>query len=1047
MNVNWISHLENLLDKKRSRERSDHAKEIKTERKVHRYSSHQGSTHQGNTHQGNTHQGNTHQGNTHQESTHQGNTHQGNTHQGNTHQECSPPLSRQHVGGDHLGSPPKCDYRQLHAYRIEKAILENYKKEHIRELYPWQAECLSLLKTVRWEEGESFLFVAPTSGGKTLVAEIFAFEQMDQTEKTFFLFPLNSLINEKMSYLKKLCRGTSIKVGSELAENDIVLCTYERMNNYLNRNKLEGQGGMGGMEVGMEVGTNVGMNVGMNVGVKLGMGGCPPQGSSANPQGSSANRGGDPPHNYLIVIDEFHLISEKGRGIYIENIISKIIFLNRKQRQAKIKVICMSGTLNNFPALKKWMNAKIYVSPYRRPQEIKEHYICNCGVYRKEKEGCPFSYLCNVYDFYRSWADKSGEQGAKRFLYNVASVSSFKRCNLSDEMNTFHQNTKGNIAHFLKMKKNPSVNNSLVHSLLCFSLHSRVNNLNTLIFCSTKKNCEVYISLINQYFSAFPVEDTPEDVQLRRDKLNESIRQLDGYAHSTMSKLVANGICYYYSDITNSVKRLIEVAYKEKTLFLLTCTSTLSVGLNLLVDRVLISSPFIAQNFLSITQYRQMIGRAARQKKGDSFLLVEKRHEKKMLQIFQESCTNITSTMNDGGSLDEMEKYLIEFLCLVDARPVSLRDVVVMLSFSLCFAEVTQGSETQSSETELSEAQFGERQLCETKLGETKLMEGQLCETKLMEGHSADQSANQTADQSANQPDDQSANQPDDQPAHHPAAASAPGCPLEVDEENFTPSERAFYEAKKEQIHAVLNVLIQHKCVQVESNRRRLRLTNFCRSLCVSNFTASFGSELLLEVKKYDRVHLFNHSFHLCYLCSAHNLNVASFSYCLPFLKNLIGMICSDSHTKHIIFQVLEFDSDVINMLALRNQNNCFWKKRKKYFAEDQMERKHNKLYLSILLFLHLKGTTCSALCSLFKITEDVLQSVLQHTYMHVHILISFFDQLDEWILSSLLRKFLLNFRACRLASEEGGRARAPRGRRALRGGHTRERSANERPG
>ncbi|EUD65888.1 DNA polymerase theta subunit [Plasmodium inui San Antonio 1] len=908
MNVNWITKLENLLDKKSSRERSDHTKVIKTERKLHNHSS---------------------------------------------HQEYSPPFRKQHVKGDHLGGTPECDYQQLHAYRIEEAIIENYKKEQIKELYPWQVECLSELKRVRWEERESFLFVAPTSGGKTLVAEIFAFEQMDKTEKTFFLFPLNSLINEKMSYLKKLCRGTNIKVGSELAENDIVLCTYEKMNNYLNRNKLESQ----------EVGMGVSMGVGMD----------------SWSAGRSANPGGHSYHNFIVVIDEFHLISEKGRGIYIENIISKIMFLNR--REAKIKVICMSGTLNNLPILRKWMNARIYVSPYRRPQEIKEHYICNYGVYRKEKDGCPFSYLCNVYDFYQTWEDKSAEQGATRCLPNVSNVSSFKRCHLSEGMKTFHQNTKNNIAHFLKMR-NPSVNSSLVHSLLCFSLHSRVNNLSTLIFCSTKKNCEVYVSLINQYFSAFPVEQTPKEVKLRRDKLNESILQIDAYAHSTMSKLVVNGICYYYSDITNPVKRLIEVAYKEKTLFLLTCTSTLSVGLNLLVDRVLIASPFIAQNFLSVTQYRQMIGRAARQKNGDSFLLLEKKHEKKMLQIFQENCTNITSTMNDGGSLEEMEKYIIEFLCLLDARPVSLRDVVAMLSFSLCFAEVALSREALSRK-DLS--------------GETL---------------SREPSPRKCPDQSPQR------------------------LPLEVDEENFTPSERVFYEAKKEQIHAVLNVLIQHKCVQMQSNRRTFRLTNLCRSLCVSNFTVSFGSQLLSEVKSYDRLYLFNHSFHLCYICSAHNLNIASFSYYLPFLKNLISKICSDNYTKHIIFHVLQFDSDIINMLALKNQNNYFWNRKKKnFFSDDHMERKHNKLYLSIFLFLYLKGTTCSVLCSLFKITEDVLQSVLEHTYMHVHILISFFEQLGEWILSSLLKKFLQNFKTCRASSEDERRAKGAMGRRTINAG------------
>ncbi|ANQ10687.1 DNA-directed DNA polymerase [Plasmodium coatneyi] len=948
MNVNWITHLQNLLDKKGSHEISDHGKVRKTESKVNK--------------------------------------------QHGSQQGCRPPLSRQHGGGDHLGSTPQGNYQQLNAYCINRAIVENYERENIKELYPWQAECLNQLKTVKWNEGESFIFVAPTSGGKTLVAEIFAFEQMHRTEKTFFLFPLNSLINEKMSYFQKLCSGTNIKVGSAFSENDIVLCTYERMNNFLNRNYLEGQQEGADSQTDHQMDHQMDRQIDRQMGV-----------DKWSPQGVSSTPGKHSPQNYIVVIDEFHLISEKGRGIYIENIISKILFLNRKQ--AKIKVICMSGTINNFPTLKKWMNAKIYVSPYRRPQEITEHYICNCGVYRKEKEGCPFSYLCNVHDFYETWEDKSNE-GKLRCVYNVGNVGNFKRCNLSEDVTTFYQNTRNNIAHFLKVR-NLSLNNNLINSLLFFSLHSRVNKLNTLIFCSTRKNCEVYVRLINQYFSAFPVDDTPREVQLERDKLNEKIRQLDEYAYSSMSRLVSNGICYYYSDIANSIKRLIEVAYKEKTLFLLTCTSTLSVGLNLFVDRVLISSPFIAQNFLSVTQYKQMIGRAARQNKGDSFLLVEKKHEKKILEIFQENCTNITSTMNinDGASLDAMEKYIVEFLCLLDERPVSVRDVVAMLSFSLCFAEVALSRAVPPKEFP------------------PKEFPPKASSPRQSVGQSVGQSARQSA-----------GNTPQNELLRSTNAEVESCFPLEVDEENFTPYERIFYEAKKEQIHGVINVLIRHKCIQVEKNGRKFRPTKFLKSLCISNFSVSIGYELLSEVKKYDRLYLFNYSFHLCYICSPHNLNIASFSYYLPFLKNLITMMCSDNYTKHIIFHVLQFDSDIINMLSLKNQNNFFLgKKKKKFFDDDKLERKHNKLYLSIFLFLYMKGTTCSVLCSLFRITKDVFQTVLQHIYMYMHILISFFDRLDEWIISSFLRKFLENFKECKVTLEEDRTAHEGKFRRVKR--------------
>ncbi|KNC36823.1 hypothetical protein PFLG_01551 [Plasmodium falciparum RAJ116] len=268
----------------------------------------------------------------------------------------------------------------------------NYKKEKIKELYEWQDECLRELRKVNWEKGENFICVAPTSGGKTLVTELFIFEEIKNGKKQiFFLFPLKSLINEKMTYLKNICKGTNIRIGVEIEENDIILCTYEKFNNYLNKRKL--------YDDNKSDKYNIKSNISSN---------CTNNNNNNNNLENLKN------DNIIVIIDEFHHINEKGRGIYIENIVSKILYMNKKR--SRIKIICMSGTLNNISILKKWMKAKFYISTYR-PQEIKEHYVCNFNVYKKVQDG-KFYNTCNVFSFNDTCYDKNVQKNESASFQN-----------------------------------------------------------------------------------------------------------------------------------------------------------------------------------------------------------------------------------------------------------------------------------------------------------------------------------------------------------------------------------------------------------------------------------------------------------------------------------------------------------------------------------------------------------------------------------------------------------------------------------------------------
>ncbi|EUR64120.1 hypothetical protein PFBG_05277 [Plasmodium falciparum 7G8] len=1189
----------------------------------------------------------------------------------------------------------KKDY-SIHHYVTNPIIIDNYKKEKIKELYEWQDECLRELRKVNWEKGENFICVAPTSGGKTLVTELFIFEEIKNGKKQiFFLFPLKSLINEKMTYLKNICKGTNIRIGVEIEENDIILCTYEKFNNYLNKRKLYDDNKSDKYNIKSNISSNCTNN------------------NNNNNNNNLENLKND---NIIVIIDEFHHINEKGRGIYIENIVSKILYMNKKR--SRIKIICMSGTLNNISILKKWMKAKFYISTYR-PQEIKEHYVCNFNVYKKVQDG-KFYNTCNVFSFNDTCYDKNVQKNEsasfqnqkfyetnmmntsecslqylnkdniynnnnniemvgmnsshvfmaggqeerkqcsghnKRSSYNrgrsysyepnnnnnnkkrincnhsskysssnnnTVSYSYFSSIEESDTINNYnslnsmnsmnnvcpsilnnnrsysnynnmhssnisltyscnknnypnnmkssaHNNMHHNINHqenyrnqnsyshfsghgsyidnqhvnnndkcnyegilnnknqinnpiyscdndsisnikdsqylsqnryvhtekkdslddhinyilkekeklicetnskdsimcFLNKKnqnknKYNTLNTSLINSLLYFALHSYINNLNTLIFCCTKKMCEFYINLINEYLNTLKGLPIPQYIDMKRKELKEKIYNIDKCIYEKMHKLISNGLCYYYSDISHSVKRLLEVAYKEKTLFLLTCTSTLSVGLNLFVDRVIISSPFVAQNFLTYTQYKQMIGRAARLKKGDSFIFVDKEYEKKMLNIFKETFTNITSTMH-ANTFEELEKYVIEFLCLYNENEyISFYDVIHMFSFSLYYTETILNTLKQemNSSPSIYTYKEGKDQKHAPTISVKKILDSlhrdststEETATKRKNHNKEDNYMGGNIYGDNNKNDDKCDDKCDDKYVEncytlynnnqrgfiHGENVTPINKTEEVKKEYkneilkenintsysfyfninlnyFTCDEILFYHNKKNEIYKVLDNLLKHKCIEIHNEK--IKITNFCRSLCISNLNLSIGIDLINEIRMYDKIYLYN-KFHLCYICSSYNINIVSFNYELSHIKNVLSLI-SDNYTKNIIFQTLKFDSDLINMLNLNSQHN---QKKKTYFSNSQLERKYSKLYLSILLFLYLNDEDIQIICSIYKITPDVLKSIVKHTYMYINILISFFDKLNEWILVCLLKKFLQNFKSSKQLSIYAGK-------------------------
>lgn len=105
--------------------------------------------------------------------------------------------------------------------------------------------------------GGNLIYSAPTSGGKTLVAEILMYRRLCKTKKGTILFvvPFKSLCDEKAAYFTSLWQGTGISVqafhgelsGNRLKEKvRVAVCTTEKAAALLN-GVLKQQGNLDGI--------------------------------------------------------------------------------------------------------------------------------------------------------------------------------------------------------------------------------------------------------------------------------------------------------------------------------------------------------------------------------------------------------------------------------------------------------------------------------------------------------------------------------------------------------------------------------------------------------------------------------------------------------------------------------------------------------------------------------------------------------------------------------------------------------------------------------
>lgn len=86
---------------------------------------------------------------------------------------------------------------------LPQEIAKSYNASGVFFLYDWQMECLNSGVLL----DKNLVYCAPTSGGKTLIAELIILKTVFQLRRrAIFIMPYVSLVSEKEAYLKKIVR-------------------------------------------------------------------------------------------------------------------------------------------------------------------------------------------------------------------------------------------------------------------------------------------------------------------------------------------------------------------------------------------------------------------------------------------------------------------------------------------------------------------------------------------------------------------------------------------------------------------------------------------------------------------------------------------------------------------------------------------------------------------------------------------------------------------------------------------------------------------------
>lgn len=430
---------------------------------------------------------------------------------------------------------------------ITKGLFKTYR--NIEKFYDWQEECLNLTAV---RDRQNLIYALPTSGGKTLVAEVLMLrEVLNRRKNALFILPFVAIVQEKiwslspfaiqLDFLVEEYAGGkgNIPPKKRRKKNSIYIATIEKglalIRSLMELDRLD--------EIG------------------------------------------------LIVVDELHLIGERGRGGTLETLLTTVIYSNKN-----IQIVGMSATIGNLPELARFLNAEVFERQFR-PVQLTEYVKLGDALHKINWSG-----------------DGLDIQFDRTLAFDCSAAAS---------------------------ALDPDRLGALVTEV--------VPSASCLVFCPTKRNCENVAVLLCKLQMREMIDHRTQE----RECLQKALRA-EGVS-SMLVQAVRFGVAYHHAGLASDERSLLEQAFRSGVISVLCCTSTLAAGVNLPAQRVIVRAPHVGRDFLSLAAYRQMVGRAGRAgvcDTGESIIVCEAREWPTLRSVFEGNLPPARSVLQHQHSLD-----------------------------------------------------------------------------------------------------------------------------------------------------------------------------------------------------------------------------------------------------------------------------------------------------------------------------------------------------------------------------------------------------------
>jgi ATP-dependent DNA helicase len=408
---------------------------------------------------------------------------------------------------------------RLKSYGFSDRVIDIWKQSGINELLPLQEQAVSHTGLLR---DQSLIVFAPTSSGKTFIAELAAIRELEASRRVIYLVPTKALAEERYRRFKKLYRPLGFKVLAATRERpetdipalrghfDILVAVYEKMKSYMvQRPALLSRVG-------------------------------------------------------LIVADEVQMMGEARRGWVVDLLLTKVI-----HSPYGVRFLGLSAVLGDALRISRWLGCDL-LKENSRPVDLRE------GVFNAA-DGC---------FYYRSF--NSGERGKEIFLPEPQS--------LFFEEEGFYAEAVLTLCRYLSVESGEQI----------------------LVFVPTRLMSRTWAEKIASEIDLPPADEASEEL----------LKYEETHARSLLLRCFEKGVAFHNSDLSTSLRRLIEGEYNSGRIRILISTSTLGEGVNLTGKNVIQAPEMVKLDSwtgkydfvpLSRARFRNQGGRAGRLGFGNEF--------------------------------------------------------------------------------------------------------------------------------------------------------------------------------------------------------------------------------------------------------------------------------------------------------------------------------------------------------------------------------------------------------------------------------------------